>query len=202
MANISSDDVAGARSVINAQGVKSGVPGITSSLFTNPATFGGNLPVLNAMLKKVKNRTSDRADNLLLALEKILPNEFVNFPTITALTFPDKFPVPISEHHFMGTSMMNATVRQHLLDHYDGRFCDVDLIFWWYSVLSRHCTIRNTSSFFKKNTNAKRRFEDLCNQDDLEEKLKHAMRNSETPEAKKLNKEFASLINVLGGYTP
>ena len=112
--------------------VKSGVPGITSSLFTNPATFGGNLPVLNAMLKKVKNRTSDRADNLLLALEKILPNEFVNFPTITALTFPDKFPVPISEHHFMGTSMMNATVRQHLLDHYDDCFCDVDLIFWWY----------------------------------------------------------------------
>ena len=202
MANISSDDVAGARSVINAQGVKSGVPGITSSLFTNPSTLGGNLPVLNAMLKKVKNRTSDRADNLLLALEKILPNEFVNFPTITALTFPDKFPVPISEHHFMGTSMMNAKVRQHLLDHYDGRFCDVDLIFWWYSVLSRHCTIRNTSSFFKKNSNAKRRFEDLCNRDDLEEKLKHAMRNSETPEAKKLNKEFASLINVLGGYTP
>ena len=202
VANISSDDVAGARSVINAQGVKSGVPGITSSLFTNPATFGGNLPALNAILKKVKNRTSDRADNLLLQLEKILPNEFVNFPTITALTFPDKFPVPISEHHFMGTSMMNANVRQHLLDHYDGRFCDVDLIFWWYSVLSRHSTIRNTSSFFKKNTNAKRRFEDLCNQDDLEEKLKHAMRNSDTPEAKKLNKEFTSLINVLGGYTP
>ena len=69
-------------------------------------------------------------------------------------------------------------------------------------MLSRHCTIRNTSSFFKKNTNAKRRFEDLCNQDDLEEKLKHAMRNSKSPEAKLLNKEFTSLINVLGGYTP
>ena len=54
MANISSDDVAGARSVINAQGVKSGVPGITSSLFTNPSTYGGNLPVLNAMLKRLR----------------------------------------------------------------------------------------------------------------------------------------------------
>ena len=51
----------------------------------------------------------------------------------------------------------------------------------------------------KKNTNAKRRFEDLCNQDDLEEKLKHAMRNSTAPEAKLLSKEFTSLINVLGG---
>ena len=129
VADFSSDDVAGARSVINSQGVKSNVPGITSSLFTNPGSFGGNLPALNAMLKKIKNRSSARADNLLLGLEKILPNEFVNFPTITALTFPDKFPIPISEHHFMGTSMMNAAVRQHLLDHYDGRFCDVDLIF-------------------------------------------------------------------------
>ena len=111
MADVSSDDVAGARSVINARGVKSDVPGITSSLFNNPSSFGGNLPALNAMLKKIKNRSSARADNLLLGLEKILPNEFVNFPTITALTFPDKFPIPISEHHFMGTSMMNATVR-------------------------------------------------------------------------------------------
>ena len=198
----SSDDVASARSVVNERGVKSDVPGVTSSLFNTTASYGGNLPALNAMLKKVKNRSLDRADNLLLGLEKILPNEFVNFPTITALTFPDKFPVPISEHHFMGTSMMNASVRRHLLDHYDGRFGDVDLIFWWYSVLSRHCTIRNTSSFFKKNTNTKRRFEDLCNQDDLEEKLKHAMRNTTSPEAKLMNKQFLSLINVLGGYTP
>ena len=198
----SSDDVASARSVINERGVKSDVPGVTSSLFNNTGSYGGNLPALNAMLKKVKNRSSDRADTLLLGLEKILPNEFVNFPKITALTFPDKFPVPISEHHFMGTSMMNASVRQHLLDHYDGRFSDIDLIFWWYSVLSRHCTIRNTSAFFKKNSDAKRRFENLCNQDDLEEKLKHAMRNSTSPEAKLLNKEFLSLINVLGGYTP
>jgi len=68
--------------------------------------------------------------------------------------------------------------------------------------LSRHCTIRNTASFFKKDTNAKRRFEDLCNQDDLETRLKDAMKNSASPEAKKLNSEFSSLINVLGGYTP
>ena len=65
-------------------------------------------------------------------------------------------------------------------------------------MLSRHCTIRNTSSFFKKNTNAKKRFEDLCNQDNLEEKLKDAMRHSETPEAKRLNKEFTSLMFWVG----
>ena len=58
VADFSSDDVAGARSVINTQGVKSNVPGITSSLFTNPGSFGGNLPALNAMLKKIKNRSS------------------------------------------------------------------------------------------------------------------------------------------------
>ena len=129
VAESSTDDVAGARSVVTARGVKSDVPGITSSLFANPNSYGGDMPALNAMLKKIKNRTSDRVDKLLLGLEKILPNEFVNFPTITALTFPDKFPIPISEHHFMGTSMMNSKVRQHMLDHYDGRFCDVDLIF-------------------------------------------------------------------------
>ena len=129
VADESSDDIAAARSVVNEKGVKSDVPGITSSLFNNTGSYGGNLPALNAILKKVKNKTSDRAESLLLGLEKILPNEFVNFPTITALTFPNKFPVPISEHHFMGTSMMNASVRQHLLDHYDGRFGDVDLIF-------------------------------------------------------------------------
>ena len=141
VADESTDDVAGARTVITARGVKSDVPGITSSLFTNSGSYGGNLPALNAMLKKVKNRTSERADNLLLGLEKVLPNEFVNFPSITALSFPDKFTVPISKHHFMGTSMMNTKVRQHLLDHYDGRFCDVDLTSCWYSALSRHCTI-------------------------------------------------------------
>ena len=32
--------------------------------------------------------------------------------------------------------------------------------------------------------------------------MKHAMRNTTSPEAKLMNKQFLSLINVLGGYTP
>ena len=139
---------------------------------------------------------------MLLGLEKVLPNEFLNFPSITGLTFPDKFPIPVTSHTFMGTSMMNASVRQHLLDFYDGRFGTADLIFWWYSVLSRHTTIRNTASYFKKKTDAKRRFEDLCNDADLEDRVKAAMRDNSSDDAKALNKEFTSLINVIGGKTP
>ena len=55
IADISSDDVASARSVPDAQGVKSAVPGITSSLFVNPESYGGDLPTLNAMLKEIKD---------------------------------------------------------------------------------------------------------------------------------------------------
>ena len=97
---------------------------------------------------------------------------------------------------------MNISVRQHLLDHYDGRFGDADIIFWLYSVLSRHSTIRNTASFFKKNTNARRKFEDMCNDEDLQDRLKAAVGNDSTEDARKLNKEFTNLINVVGGYTP
>ena len=46
VADESSDDVAGARSVVNERGVKSDVPGITSSLFNNTGSYGGNLPAL------------------------------------------------------------------------------------------------------------------------------------------------------------
>ena len=97
---------------------------------------------------------------------------------------------------------MNASVRQHLLDFYDVRFCSADLIFWWYSVLSRHTTIRNTASYFKKDSDAKRRFEDLCNDEDLEDSVKAAMRYNSSADAKALSKEFTSLINVIGGHTP
>ena len=153
------------------------------------------------MLKSINSRHSVQTDRLLLGLEKVLPDEFRNFPKITALSFPDKFPIPVTSDTFMGTSMMNISVRQHLLNYYDGRFCDVDIIFWWYSVLSRHCTIRNVASFFKKNTNARHKFEELCNNEDLQERLVAAVQDNSTPDAKKLNKEFTNLINVVGGYT-
>ena len=202
MADMAGDDVARARSIFNSQGVKTDVPGITSSLFNKPDEYGGELPVLNGMLKTINSKLSVQTDWLLLGLEKVLPDEFRNFPKITALSFPDKFPIPVTSDTFMGTSMMNISVRQHLLNYYDGRFCDVDMIFWWYSVLSRHCTVRNAASFFKKNTNARYKFEELLNDEDLQERLVAAVQDNSTPDAKKLNKEFTNLINVVGGYTP
>ena len=202
MAAMSADDVANSRGEVDSKGVRSDLPGITSSLFCNQSMYEGKFPALQAMLRKINPRQRVKGDRLLLGLEKVLPNEFLNFPHITGLTFPDKFPIPITSHTFMGTSMMNASVRQHLLDFYDGRFCSADIIFWWYSILSRHTTIRNTASYFKKNTDAKRRFEDLCNDENLESRVRAAMRDNSSPDAKALNKEFTSLINVIGGKTP
>ena len=69
-------------------------------------------------------------------------------------------------------------------------------------MLSRHCAIRNTASFFKKNTNARRKFESLCNEEGLQERLKAAIEDNSTSDAKKLNKEFTNLINVVGGCIP
>ena len=154
------------------------------------------------MLTKINHWQTAKSDRLLLGLEKVLPYEFLNLPSITSLTFPDKFPIPVTSHTFMRTSMMNTSVRQHLLNFYDGRFGSVDLIFWWYSVLSRHTTIRHTAAFFKKNSDARRKFEHLCNDEDLEERVKAAIRDTSTPDAKQLNREFLSLINVVGGHTP
>ena len=130
MANMAGDDVARARSILNSKGIKCDVPGINSSLFNKPEQYGGEHPVLHEMLKSINNYRSAQADRLLLGLEKVLPDEFRNFPNITALSFPDKFPIPVTSDTFMGTSMMNISVRQHLLNYYDGRFCDVDIIFW------------------------------------------------------------------------
>ena len=45
-------------------------------------------------------------------------------------------------------------------------------------------------------------FEDLCNEEGLEERLKAAIENTSSPDAIKLNKKFTNLINVVGGYTP
>ena len=123
MAAMSLDDAAKARGMVDSKGVPTDVPGITSSLFSNHSMYEGKLPALQAMLRKINPRQRVKGDRLLLGLEKVLPNEFLNFPSITGLTFPDKFPIPVTSHTFMGTSMMNASVRQHLLDHYDGRFC-------------------------------------------------------------------------------
>ena len=88
MADMGGDDVARARSVLNSKGVKTDVSGFTCSLFNNPDQYGGKLPVLQGMLKSINNRHTAKTDRLLLGLEKVLPDEFSNFPKVTALSFP------------------------------------------------------------------------------------------------------------------
>ena len=106
------------------------------------------MPILKAVLKNRSKSSIDSLDNLILTLDKDLPNEFGDFPKITQMTFPDKFPIPVNDHTFMGSSMLNKATRQHLCDYYDGRFCRTDIIFWIFNILTRHTEIKNSSIFF------------------------------------------------------
>ena len=159
---------------------------------------------MKAVLKDCGTTQIHKMDNLLLTLDRELPNEFLDFPKITALSFPDKFPLPVDDHLFMGSSMMNLKLRRHLLNYYDGRYCSMDFVFWIYNILRRHETIKRTATFFKykKATKARVMFEKLCNQEDLSEKLQHAVKNEDSPEARKLNKQFSDLITAVGGGSP
>ena len=198
------DDVARSRQILDHHGRVSQAPGITSCLFTNNSNYLGKVPTLKAILKDCGTIPIHKMDNLLLTLDRELPNEFLEFPRITALSFPDKFPLPVNDHLFMGSSMINLKVRRHLLDYYDGRYCDMDFVFWIYNILRRHETIKRTSTFFKyKNaTKARRKFENICNQEDLTEKLEYALKNEDSPEARNLNKQFSDLITAVGGGSP
>ena len=200
MAKMGEDDVSRARQVLNDQGRISQAPGITSCLYTNDSTSQGKVTTL----KECGKRDLHNVDNLILTLNGELPNEFMDFPRITALTFPDKFPLYVDEHTFMGSGTMDLRVRRHLLNYYDGRFSDMDFVFWTYNVLRRHETIKRSSTFFKfkQATKARAKFEELCNQENLTEKLERAIENDESAEAKSLNKEFVDLITAIGGSVP
>ena len=162
------------------------------------------MPILKAVLNNRCKSSIDSLDNLLLTLDKDLPNEFGDFPRITQMTFPDKFPIPVTEHTFMGSSMLNKATRRHLLDMYDGRFCQTDFIFWLFNILTRHTEIKNSSMFFKHKHRTKARvmFEELCNTENLESQLEYGIKNEDSEEAKKLAKAFHDLISVVGGQTP
>ena len=198
------DDVARARQLLDEHGGMSQAPGITSCLYSNDSNYQGKLPTLKAVLKDCGKTPIHKMDNLLLTLDRELPNEFLDFPKIIALSFPDKFPLPVDDHMFMGSSMMNLKLRRHLLNFYDGRFCDMDFVFWIYNILRRHETIKRTATYFKfkKATKARVMFEKLCNEEDLTEKLANALKNEDSPEAKKLNKRFSDLITAVGGGCP
>ena len=205
MAKANEDDVARARQTVDDHGEVSSAPGITSCLYTKSNESQGKMPILKAVLNKTKKKSPiDTLDNLILTLDKDLPNEFGDFPRITQMTFPDLFPIPVNEYTFMGTSMMNKDVRRHLLDFYDGRFCDTKFIFWMFNILTRHSEIKNCSTFFKHKhrTQARMKFEELCNMENLEQRLEYALKNEDSEDAKNLTKAFHDLISVVGGRTP
>ena len=204
MAKVNEDDVGRARQTVNDNGVVSSAPGITSSLYTKSNESQGDMPILKAVLNNRSKSSIDSLDNLILTLDKDLPNEFGDFPRITQMSFPDKFPIPVDEQTFMGSSMLNTKVRRHLFDFYDGRFCQTDFIFWMFNILTRHTEIKNSSMFFKHKhrTKARLMFEELCNNENLESQLEHAIKNEESENAKKLAKAFHDLISVVGGHTP
>ena len=59
-----------------------------------------------------------------------------------------------------------------------------------------------TCAFFKRNTDARRKYEKLLNDPDLEAKLERALKNENSRKAKKLNEKFSGLLRIVGGHTP
>ena len=124
-----SDDVAAARLLTENDGMKSAAPGITSSLFWNKASHDSKIPLLKSMLGGLPGARKMDTDSLLLKIKRELPNEFVNFSEITTHTFPDLFPIPLNYNEANPLNFKSVNVRRHLLDFYDGRFCDKMFIF-------------------------------------------------------------------------
>ena len=75
-------------------------------------------------------------------------------------------------------------------------------IFWMFGILTRHKSVYETCTFFRRNTEARKKYEKLCNDPDLESKLERAIKNQDSKEAKKLNEKFSSLLRTVGGKTP
>ena len=71
-----------------------------------------------------------------------------------------------------------------------------------FGILTRHKSVYETCAFFKRNTDARRKYQKLCNDPDLEDKLERAIKNENSREAKKLNEKFSSLLKIVGGNTP
>ena len=197
-----SDDVAAARLLINRDRTKTAAPGISSSLFWNKASHNSKLPLLNSMLSSLPGKQGMNTDPLYLKIKRELPNEFENFSQITTHTFPDLFPIPLKNNETNPINFRSVSVRRHLLDYYDGRFSNKMFIFWLFGILTRHKSVYDTCAFFKRNTDARRKYEKMCNDPDLEDKLERAIENEDSREAKKLNEKFSGLLRIVGGKTP
>ena len=202
MDNKCSDDVAAARLLTENDGMKTAAPGITSSLFWNKASHDSKLPLLRRMLGDLSGRKNTSNDSLLLKIKRELPNEFKNFSKITTHTFPDLFPIPLKDIKTHPLKFTSVNVRRHLMDFYDGRFSDKTFIFWMFGILTRHKSVYDTAAFFKRNTDARRKYEKMVNDPDLEDKLERAIENEDSRTAKKLNEKFSGLLRIVGGNTP
>ena len=71
-----------------------------------------------------------------------------------------------------------------------------------FGILTRHKSVYETCAFFKRNTDARRKYQKLLNDPDLEDKLERAIKNENSREAIKLNEKFSSLLKIVGGNTP
>ena len=129
MDDICSEDVAAARLLIENDDVKIGAPGISTSLFWNKASQNGKLPLLNSVMGNLHGNQVMETDPLLLKIKRELPNEFDNFTKITTHTFPDLFPIPLTNSKRDPLKLKSVSVRRHLLNFYDGRFSDKMFIF-------------------------------------------------------------------------
>ena len=56
--------------------------------------------------------------------------------------------------------------------------------------------------FYKRNTDARSKYQKMCNDPYLEEKLKQAIRYEISREAKKSNPKFIWLLRIVGANTP
>ena len=197
-----SDDVASARFLLDNDGMKTAAPGITSSLFWNTASHESKLPLLSNILGGLPGKQRRNLDPLLMKIKRELPNEFENLTQITTHTFPDLFPIPLKDNQKNPLNFRSVSIRRHLLDFYDGRFGDKMFIFWLFGILTRHKSVYETCAFFKRNTEARRKYEKLANDPDLEAKLERALEDENSREAKKLNEKFSGLLRIVGGHTP
>ena len=143
-----SDDVAAARLLLDNDGTKTTAPGISSSLFWNRTSHDGKLPLLRNILSNLPGKQRMNNDPLLLKIKRELPNEFKNFTQITTHTFPDLFPIPLKDSEINPLNFRSVSIRRHLLDFYDSRFCNKIFIFWLFGILTRHKSCYETCAFF------------------------------------------------------
>ena len=71
-----------------------------------------------------------------------------------------------------------------------------------FGILTRHKSVYQTCAFFKRDTDARRKYEKMVNDPDLAAKLERAIKIEDFKIAKKLNEKFSGLLRIVGSNTP